>query len=428
MTKSQLILFGSLAFIVVIAVLMILGIIPGLKKDINTTTASLIIWNYADSPTVWNQIIGVYNAANPNIKITYVQKDPARFETDLLNALASGTGPDIWSIKQSWILKHKDKVFPLPEVSLQFAKTDYQQLFADATFHFIQDSQIIGLPISLDTLALYYNKDIFNSENIPNPPQTWDDLLAITRKTTKVSLTGDIIQGGISLGSSRNVEHFVDIVSALFLQNGLAILYPAEKKSDLGTPQAANAVEFYRSFSDSLRKNFSWSDTLPNSIDAFASSKSAMMVGFSSDYDRIRAKNPRLNFDIAPLPQQKGTTVRTNYGIVSGFAVSRTSASPIEAWRFLVFATTNPEAVKFYLNASGKPPAYRQYVAADFLAPYLRVFQTQVLSAKTWLQPDEKAVSSIFDNMVQSARGNISNISSVTGSAGGRLEQLLGPK
>lgn len=430
MNKTQLILFGSLAAVVILAILMVLGVIPGLKKDISTVSADIVMWGVDDVPDVWNGIIAAYNGPNPDIKITYIQKDPLTYESDILNALASGAGPDIFAMPQADILKHSNKVFPLPEVSLQFSKNDFRALFADAAEVYIQNKsisggQIVGLPISLDTLALYYNKDIFNSENIPTPPQTWDDVLTVAKKTTKVSLTGDIIQGGIALGSFKSVERAVDILSALFLQNGLTILDPETRTSDISAEQAANAAEFYRSFGDALKKNYSWSDTMQNSIQAFADGKVAMIIGFSKDYARIIAKNPRLNFGITHLPQQKGQTIRINYGVVSGYTVSRASASPIEAWRFLLFATTNSDSVKYYLNASNRPPALRQYVTADFIAPYITVFQAQVLSAKTWLQPDEKEVFRIFQNMIQSVRGNISAIGFSTGSAAGQLRNLL---
>lgn len=426
MNRSQIILFGSLAVVVLVAVLMLLGVIPGLKQDVRTVSANLTVWGMNDSPDVWRDIIAVYNGPNPNIKITYVQKNPQTYETELLDALASGKGPDVWEMPQSFILKHKNKVFPLPEVTLQFTKNDFQGIFADAAWNYIQDKQIVGIPFTLDTLALYYNKDIFNSENIPNPPSTWDDLALIAQKVSKRSLTGELIQNGIALGAVKNIEHAVDILSALFLQNGLTILNLETGKSDLGAQTAGNALDFYKSFADPLKKNYSWADTSPNSLQAFADSKAAMMIGFSSDYARISARNPRLNFGIAPLPQLKGQTIKVNYGVVSGYTVSRTSQSPIEAWRFLLFAGTDPTAVKFYLNATLRPPAYRQYVmAGDFLPPYLGIFQAQVLSAKTWLQPDEQRVLTIFQNMVQLARGSIAGSDSSLSSAAGQLDRLL---
>ena len=149
-----------------------------------------------------------------------------------------------------------------------------------------------------------------------------------------------------------------------------------------------------------------------------------MIIGFSKDYERIIGKNPRLNFGIAPLPQQKDQPIKFNYGLVTGLTVSRNSRNPLEAWRFIVYATTDPSAVKFYLNSSNHPPAYRQYAVADFLAPYLEIFKGQVLSARTWLQADERAVSTIFQNMVQSVRGNTQNVNSALNIASKQVEEL----
>ena len=425
MNKTQIILIGVLAVLVIIAVLMLMGVIPGLKPSVNQTKANLVIWGTEDPVSVWSQIQQVYANDNPNIKISYVQKNSTNYETDLVNALAAGRGPDIFAMDYSWVVKHGDKVYPLPQSAVGFSVGDFQSTFADATLGYIQNGQIISLPTSVDTLALYYNKDILNSENIPNPPSNWDDIVTTARQTRKISLTGDIIQGGIALGSAQNIEHMVDIVSTLFLQNGISIIDLINKKSDLMGVSAKNALEFYRSFSDPVKQNYAWSDSMPNSLDAFADGKVAMMIGFAKDYERIKGKNPRLNFGIAPLPQQKGSTIKINYSSPTGFAISKYSQNPLEAWKFLTFLTTDQNALKFYISSTNRPPAYRQYVTAGFLAPYLSVFQAQVLSAKSWLQPDPTSVTKIFQTMVRGSRGNVSSIDQLLNTAKQQLEDLL---
>lgn len=427
MNRSQLILFGSLAVIVIVALLMLVGVIPGLRVNIGSrVSATLTVWGTEDTETVWREIIAVYNGENPNVKITYVEKNPLTYEAELLDALAAGAGPDIFAFPQSFIIKHANKTLPLPEAALQFTKADFQRLFADAAWGYIYNQQIVGIPFSVDTLALYYNKDIFNSENIPNPPATWDDLAAAAERVTKRSLTGELIQGGVALGTARNVEHVVDVLSGLLFQRGLKILDLGTRASDIADPSAQERIDFYGSFANPLSKRYSWADASDNSLDVFANSKVAMVFGFFSDYGRIAAKNPRLNFAVAPFPQIKGETIKVNYGVASGYAVSRTSRNSLEAWRFLLFAGTDPEAVKFYLNATGRPPAYRQYVEADFFPPETLIFRRQVLSAKTWLQPDEKQVLEIFQTMLQSSRGGAASISSAATSAAARqLQRLL---
>jgi len=41
----------------------------------------------------------------------------------------------------------------------------------------VKDNQIYGLPLSLETMALFYNKEILDNANIPLPPQTWIELM-----------------------------------------------------------------------------------------------------------------------------------------------------------------------------------------------------------------------------------------------------------
>ena len=48
----------------------------------------------------------------PNVTIVYTKKDETTYQQDLLNALASGKGPDIFAISNSWLPEYIDKIVP----------------------------------------------------------------------------------------------------------------------------------------------------------------------------------------------------------------------------------------------------------------------------------------------------------------------------
>jgi ABC-type glycerol-3-phosphate transport system substrate-binding protein len=41
------------------------------------------------------------------------------------------------------------------------------------------------MPLFVDPIVLYYNKDILSNEGIVNPPRTWDELFLLNSVLTK---------------------------------------------------------------------------------------------------------------------------------------------------------------------------------------------------------------------------------------------------
>jgi multiple sugar transport system substrate-binding protein len=85
----------------------------------------------------------------------------------------------------------------------------------------LEDGKVYGLPLSVDTLAMFYNKDLFNNAGISQTPQYWNkEFLQDVKKLTKQDPKKGIIQAGAALGGSTNINRFSDILSVLMMQNG----------------------------------------------------------------------------------------------------------------------------------------------------------------------------------------------------------------
>ncbi len=82
------------------------------------------------------------------------------------------------------------------------------------------EERVFGLPLGVDTLAVFYNRDLLNAAGIATPPATWTQFQEAVVKLTRVSAGDVIAQSGAALGTSRNVERAFDILSLLMLQNG----------------------------------------------------------------------------------------------------------------------------------------------------------------------------------------------------------------
>lgn len=380
----------AFAVIVIVALVGILGV--G-RVQAPPVAGSIEVWGIGDSENIWQDLINRFQAAYPSISVTYRRFDEAGYEDMLVNRLAEGKGPDVFFLSHTAVVKHRDKIFPLP-AEAGFSITDFKNTFVDAAADdLISGNEILGMPISMDTLALFINKDIFNAAGIATPPKTWDDLAATARALTVRGPGGDITASGIALGAAQNIERSFEIVSALMLQRKGIAVHPVGTVS-FG-PGAADALSFYASFSDPLKQNYSWDKNMPDSLDAFSRGQTAMMIGFSGDSARIRERNPHLNFTIHPLPQNAGAGISVNWGKYFFPAVSTQSKNKQAAWQFIVFASSR-EGAKSYLEATGRPPARRDLVAAGTRSEDLSVFWRQSLTARSWLVPDDMATRRLF--------------------------------
>ena len=165
-------------------------------------------WRTADTREQFLPIITDYLALHPNIAINFKQIRPEELDQTLLEALASGTGPDIVSLPNTSLKQWQDKLAPLPAtttlpyieikgfikkepvVTLKTTNSlslkNLRDNFVDVVYQdAILDGKIYGLPVSLDTLLMFYNKYLLNAADLPVPPATWTDFKLASQKITK---------------------------------------------------------------------------------------------------------------------------------------------------------------------------------------------------------------------------------------------------
>ena len=438
-------IFGGLIVLVLFALLILSGLLPGLKEK-ETFRANLEMWGF-ENEAFWKEFISQKRGpAVEGITVKYREIPEEEYESALINALAEGMGPDIFMLEDSQIFKHKNKIEPLKtgegvESLSTVSAENFKNTFVDAIHAGLIgiNGEILGVPLFLDTLALFYNKDTFNSANIPNSPQTWNEFADGAEKMSEVSPIGDIIESGAALGEASNIEHFADIISALIFQSGAEIIdyekpeslinRAVPEKQEDGTVKtvipAEKALSFYTSFANPQKRNYSWNKGKPNSLSAFAAGDTAMFIGFAKDIPLIKAKNPHLNFGVSSFPQPEGAKIKINYGRFDFLAVSRLSQKK-DAAQAYIFYITSKEPNADYLLKNGLPPARRDLINPDSKTPAdLRVFYGQSLSAKSWLKPGEDQVNLIFKDMVEFLAAKRYSPSIILTQANDRLNQLL---
>jgi multiple sugar transport system substrate-binding protein len=406
----------------------------------------LEVWGIFDDSDAYTEVLGAYRKINPYVgEINYRKLPLETYKDDLLNALAAGNGPDIFMIRNSWRGAFEDKIAPAPDYLMN--EKQYRDTFVDVVANdFINNGKIYGASLSADSLALYYNKDLFNAAGIVDPPATWEELLNDVSKLNRVDQFGNINQSAVALGTAYNINRSMDLLTVLMFQMGGGILQPSfGKHIEFTDENSRRALEFYTQFARIGSNAYAWNPSLHYSIDTFYEGTLGMMINYSWHFATIKQKNAKLNFAVAPLPQFAGTAP-INLANYWGFAVaknkatedvpgqtaSQTAVKPDsekqnylrihEAWQLLnyltlphpgnkltlqngIAGTTKDFTLSFdpakkYLEKTQKPAARRDLIEEQKNNLRLAPFATGNLIAKNWYQGNIELVEAIFAEMI----------------------------
>ncbi len=405
MDKTKIIIFaiGGLILIVAIAV-----VIMNPFKEAMPAPATLEFWSVFDDSDVFDPLIAKYKEVSPSITINYSKKNIVSYEQDLVNALATGRGPDIFSIHNTWLPKHEDKLAPANETMISAKR--FSELFVDvASQDFIDGGKVYALPLTVDTLALFYNKDLFNSAGLATIPQTWTEFNSAVEKLTRRDNKNNILQSGAALGTAKNINRSTDILMALMLQSGakmmddnreFAVFDQSVSVQGGDFNPGRQALIFYTNFASPGLKIYAWNQYQNYSIDAFVEGKTAMMLNYNYQLPLIKARAAHLEMGVALLPQISKTSKKVTFANYWAQAVGRGSKNQVEAWKFLAWLVS-PEISRQYLELTKKPAARRDLIEEQKKDADLGIFAEQALTAKSWWEKDNLAIEGIFADMIE---------------------------
>lgn len=398
-TKTKLLIFAGIgAFAFLLALIAGYFLLFGGGQDTVTppprpANITLEMWGLFDDSDVYEPIIEAYMADHPRVTIRYTKLLWDEYEDKLVNAIASGRGPDIFMIHNSWMDKHLDKLAPADNaIPYPFiTETGFRQ------------KNIYAYPLFIDNLALFYNKDLLLQENFLEPPRTWEEFNDYTKALTRFSSTGSLIRSGAALGGdSQTINRATDILLLFLMQNGVQPINKKTNKVDWKDDTerfaaARDALRFYTDFTNPSKGVYSWDEGQHYSLDAFWEGRLAMMFNYAYNIETIKQKAPYLNFEIAPLPQKgAGVTIGNFWGL----AVSARSNFTREAWDFLKFFGA-AEQYEGYIERTGRIAAKDEVMARQKDDPLLKPFIEQIYAMTTPYQPNERKMQDILDEMIR---------------------------
>lgn len=292
---------------------------PADKKGTETASKeiTLDVWTHEFQPlqdALTKKWIPEFEAKHPGIKIKMTSLPFAgvvSYDAKLLAALSGGDGPDLWDMGDWNYKTFLDNQFLAPLDPAVFGYASHQEMIDSylpgSLSVFTRDGQLYGLFSEHNTLALYYNLDMFEKAGIaPLPtdkPVSWDELGKIAAQLYKADPnTKAPVQMGYQFGffaNYRSAQWYAQNFYALMRQYGQDDLF-IDGKPAADTEAVKKALQV---ISDYTHKHKAYDPTFINNWFAdFPQGRIGMVLAGTWFEPAIKQNNPNVRFGVAPHP------------------------------------------------------------------------------------------------------------------------------
>ena len=325
----------------------------------------------------YQALVEAFQADNPNyqVEIRYVPDD-ADYRRRLAADFSAGTQPDVMLLNYRRIAPFADEgalapVGPYLAKSTAVKEADFYQPAVDA-FRFKGDLWCI--PQNVSSLAVYYNKALFDAAGLAYPADdwTWDDFVAAARALT-VDQDGD----GVTDQFGAGIDPVLYRLAPFVWQAGGELVDNLDKPTRLILDSPA-ALQAFQWFVDLQVKE----QVVPDAAaEAARDSESRFLDGTLGMYFNSRRPVPTLrkiesfDWDVAPLPRGAvpATVLHTD-----GYCLAGKSKDQEAAWKFIEYANS-PKGQEIVARTGRTVPSLRSVAESSaFLDPTQKPANSQV--------------------------------------------------
>ncbi|MFJ5061562.1 extracellular solute-binding protein [Streptomyces nigra] len=314
-----------------------------------------------EAPT-YQALVKEFEAANKDVKVKYVNVPFDQAQNKFDTAAGSKGAPDILRSEVGWTPAFAKKSFFLPLDGTE-ALAEQDKFKSNLLEQAKYEGKTYGVPFVTDTLALVYNKALFEKAGITEAPKTWDDL-----KKAAATIKG-----------KTGVDGYWGSTQAYYAQSflygeGTDTVDADAKKITVNSPEAKKAYGTWLSLFDGkgLHKADTTADAYAHIQDAFVNGKVAAIVQGPweiTNFYKGSAFKDKSNLGIATVPagssgKAGAPTGGHNLSVYAGSDEAHQKA----ALKFVKFMTSAKSQETIALKNSTLPTrddAYTEQVKAD---------------------------------------------------------------
>lgn len=327
-----------------------------------------------EAPT-YQALIKDFEAANKDIKVKYVNVPFDQAQNKFDTAAGAKGAPDVLRSEVGWTPAFAKKGFFLPLDGTEALKDQAQfqpSLMEQAKY----EGKTYGVPLVTDTLALVYNKELFEKAGV-EAPKTWDELK----------------KAAATVKDKTGVDGYWGSTQAYYAQSflygeGTDTVDADAKKITVKSPEAVKAYETWLSLykGKGLHKADTTADAYAHIQEAFVSGKVASIIQGPweiTNFYKGSAFKDKNNLGIATVPagsSGKGgaPTGGHNLSVYAGSDKAHQEAS----LKFINFMTSAKTQESIALKNSTLPTREDAYTAEVKADPGIAGYQTVLAAAQ----------------------------------------------
>ena len=371
------------------------------EKSEGGDTLSISIWDTNQEPGI-NEILADFTEETGiKTKLTVVKWD--EYWTMLEAGAQGGSLPDVFWMhsNESQRYMSNDMLLDLTDKIADSDLIDPANYPEDIWGLYTYDEKYYAVPKDVDTIALWYNKAMFDEAGLayPTADWTWDDVTEAAKKLTKE----DGSQYGLAVRNDNNQAGYYNLV----YDNGGHIINEDKTKSGWDDPKTIEAMEVLESWiKDGVMPPIETMSENGEDV-LFQSGKVAMVLQGSWMVAAYRDNEYTAeNCDVVELPKSATTGRRASVYNGLGWAASANGKNTENAWKLIEYLGSE-KAQKKQAELGVTMSAYKGTSdawanSADFnLQAYLNMMDDMEIrpyskTTVTWENEDNEILKSVY--------------------------------
>ena len=371
------------------------------EKSEGGDTLSISIWDSNQEPGI-NEILADFTEETGiKTKLTVVKWD--EYWTMLEAGAQGGSLPDVFWMHSNESQRYmpNDMLLDLTDKIADSDLIDPANYPEDIWGLYTYDEKYYAVPKDVDTIALWYNKAMFDEAGLayPTADWTWDDVTEAAKKLTKE----DGSQYGLAVRNDNNQAGYYNLV----YDNGGHIINEDKTKSGWDDPKTIEAMEVLESWiKDGVMPPIETMSENGEDV-LFQSGKVAMVLQGSWMVAAYRDNEYTAeNCDVVELPKSATTGRRASVYNGLGWAASANGKNTENAWKLIEYLGSE-KAQKKQAELGVTMSAYKGTSdawanSAEFnLQAYLNMMEDMEIrpyskSTVTWENEDNEILKSVY--------------------------------
>lgn len=299
------------------------------SKSGSKDSLEVVIWDNNQQKGL-QQICDLFTEET-GIKVDVQVKEWDSYWTLLEAGASGGDMPDVFWMhsNNSQMYMKNNKLLKLDDYIEKSDKVDMSNYMSEITELYTYDGSYYAVPKDYDTIALWYNKKMFDDAGLSYPDETWtwDDLYEAAKKLTK----DDGSQYGFCMNTSNDQDTYYNMVYSM----GGYIVNDDHTKSGYDDANTIKAMDYVgKLLKDCCPPATTMSETgtdvmFQSGTVAMITQGSWMTAGFLDNEYLVE------NCDVAILPYDKTTGMRTSICNGLGWAASADTKRPDDCWKLI---------------------------------------------------------------------------------------------